>query len=64
MTALDDRRHATTSMETEYLVINMTSAISTPDLYKKFCQKTEKVGLTVEEMTSLSLFKLQIWLKR
>ena len=52
MTAADDRRHATASIETEDIVVNMALAISGPDLQKKCCQETEKAGLTAEETPS------------
>ena len=63
MTAVDDRRHATASIETGDVVVNKTLAISTPDLHKKCCQEAEKAGLTAEETPSLSCFKLQFWPK-
>ena len=63
MTTVDDRRHATASMKTRDVVVNMTLAISAPDLHKKCCQEAEKAGLTAEEMPSLSWFKLQFWPK-
>ena len=56
-------RHATASMETEDVVVNMALAISTPDLDKKCCQEAQKAGLTAEEMPLLSWFKLQFWPK-
>ena len=59
MTALDDRRHATASIETGDVVLNMALAISAPDLHKKCCQEAERAGLTAEETLSLSWFKLQ-----
>ena len=63
MAAVDDQRHATASMETEDVVVNMALAISAPDLDKKCCQEAQKAGLTAEEMPSLSWFKLQFWPK-
>ena len=54
MTAVDDRRHATASIETVDVVVHMALAISAPDLHKKCCQEAEKAGLTDEEMPSLS----------
>ena len=54
MTAVDDRRHTTGSVETG-------EAISAPDFYKKCYQEAEKSGLTAAEMLSLSWFKLQFW---
>ena len=45
MTALDDRIHATASMKTIEVMVNVVLAISAPDLYKKFCQMIEKAGL-------------------
>ena len=59
MTAVNDWRHATASMETGDLVVNMALVISAPDLHKKCFQEAEKAGLTAEEMPSLSWFKLQ-----
>ena len=62
--AVDDWRHATASMETGDVVVNMALAISASDLHKKYCLEAEKVGLiTAEEMLSLSWFKLQFWPK-
>ena len=59
MTAVDERRHATASMESGDVVVNMAFAISAPDLHKKYCQEAEKGGLTAKEMPLLSWFKLQ-----
>ena len=63
MTAVDEWRHATASMEAGGVVVNMAFAISAPDLHKKYCQEAEKGGLTAKEMPSLSWFKLQFWPK-
>ena len=63
MTAVDDQRHRTVSVETGDVVVNMALAMSAPDLHKKCCQEAEKAGLTAEETPSLSWFKLQFWPK-
>ena len=63
MTAVGNRRHATASMETGDVVVDMALDISSPDLHKKCHQEAEKAGLTAEEMLSLSWFKLQFWPK-
>ena len=63
MTAVDDQRHRTVSVETGDVVVNMALAMSAPDLHKKCCQEAEKTGLTAEETPSLSWFKLQFWPK-
>ena len=50
MTAVNDQRHATVSMKTGDVVVNMAVAISALDLHKKYCQGAEKAGLTAKEM--------------
>ena len=63
MAAADGRRHATASIETGDVVVNMALAISALDLHKKCCQEAEKAGLRAGEMPSHSWFKLQFWPK-
>ena len=63
MTTVGNRRHATASMETGDVVVDMALDISSPDLHKKCHQEAQKAGLTAEEMLSLSWFKVQFWPK-
>ena len=57
MTKGDNLRHATVSMETGNVVVNLALAIYAPDLCTKCCQKTKKAGLTAKEMLSLSCLR-------
>ena len=47
MTAVGNRRHATASMETGHVVVDMALDISSLNLHKKCHQEAQKAGLTV-----------------